>query len=275
MSSLVTCQVVEQAEGVGGVVAKVEFNSPERLNALTVDLAAEFSQTVRHELKENLQNKDLRAVVLTGSGRAFSAGGDIDWLIDRHNKSQDKEANVKTMIGFYKSFLMPLRELPCPVIAAINGPAIGAGACVAVGGCDIRYASAKAKLAFNFTKIGLHPGMAGTHFLPRLIGPSKAADLLLTGRLINAQEALECGLVNKVCDDPLQDAMELALTLASTTSVSAVSETLMTLRRQQEAGLEDSMRREAEAQAITYATKDFLEGVTAVKEKRIPVFKGE
>merc|ERR1712117_182108 len=120
---------------------------------------------------------------------------------------------------------MPLRELPCPVIAAINGPAIGAGACVAVGGCDIRYASAKAKLAFNFTKIGLHPGMAGTHFLPRLIGPSKAADLLLTGRLINAQEALECGLVDKV-------------------------------------------RREAEAQAITYATKDFLEGVTAVKEKR-------
>ena len=109
------------------------------------------------------------------------------------------------------------------MIAAINGPAIGAGACVAVGGCDIRYASAKAKMAFNFTKIGLHPGMAGTHFLPRLIGPSKAADLLLTGRLINAQEALECGLVDKVCGDPLQDAMELASTLASTTSVSAVS----------------------------------------------------
>ena len=94
------------------------------------------------------------------TGRAFSAGGDINWLIERHTKSQDKQANAETMVNFYKSFLV-LRKLHCPVIAAINGAAIGAGICVAVGGCDIRYASPNATLGFTFTKIGLHPGRAG------------------------------------------------------------------------------------------------------------------
>merc|ERR1712029_763347 len=229
------------------------FNSPGRLNALTVPMAEDFTHTLTKQLMES-EVKNIRAVVLTGSGRAFSAGGDIDWLIDRHRQSQNRDANIKTMINFYKSFLGPLRRLPCPVIAAINGPAIGAGACLAVGGCDIRYASTKASLGFTFTK---------------------SADLLLSGRGIDSKEALQIGLVDKVCDDPVGEAMSFAQTIAAATSSSAVTQTILTLRKRQEQGLEDSMRREAEAQAIPYATKDFLEGVTAVKEKRNPVFTGE
>jgi len=238
-SELVTCQLLEAGGGGGssGTVAKVTFNAPDRLNALTVAMAEEFSHKLRQDLINGSQ-KNLRAVVLTGAGRAFSAGGDIQWLIERHSKSQDRDANVETMLDFYKSFLSPLRQLPCPVIAAINGPAIGAGACVAVRGCDIRYASTKASLGFTFTKIGLHPGMAGTHFLPKLIGPSKATDLLLTGKVINAQEAFQYGLVDKVCDDPVKDALDLAETLCTSTSSAAVRETILTLRSKQEQGLE-------------------------------------
>jgi len=269
-NDLVTCEFVGRGGSGGASVAKLTFNSPERLNALTVPMAQVFTQKVREliDLKQ-----ELRAVVLTGAGRAFSAGGDIDWLIERHRKSGDKEANAATMVDFYKSFLV-LRQLQCPVIAAVNGAAIGAGACVAVGGCDIRYASTKASLGFTFTKIGLHPGMAGTHFLPKLVGPSKAADMLLSGRVINAQEALDIGLVDKVGDDPVQDALEFAEELATNTSSAAVATCLQTLRLKQSEGLEESMRREAESQAITYATQDFLEGVVAVKEKRKPNFTG-
>jgi len=267
---LVTCQFVGHESGVKSV-AKLTLNSPERLNALTVPMARVFTEKVEQliDLKQ-----ELRAVVLTGSGRAFSAGGDINWLIERHTKSQDKDANAATMVNFYKSFLI-LRRLQCPVIAAVNGPAIGAGACVAVGGCDVRYASPKAALGFTFTKIGLHPGMAGTHFLPKLIGPSKAADLLLSGRVINSEEALGIGLIDKVCDDPVAEALQFAQDLVTNTSSSAVSTCLQTLRMKQDEGLEESMRREAEAQAITYATQDFLEGVVAVKEKRSPIFTGK
>jgi len=265
---LVTCEFVGQTSAKS--VAKLTLNSPERLNALTVPMAKVFTEKVQQLVD---LEQELRAVVLTGAGRAFSAGGDINWLIERHNRSDDRDANATTMIGFYKSFLA-LRQLQCPVIAAVNGAAIGAGACVAVGGCDMRYASTKAALGFTFTKIGLHPGMAGTHFLPKLIGPSKAADLLLSGKVINAQEALNIGLIDKVCEDPVKEALAYAEDLVTNTSSAAVSTCLQTLRQKQNEGLEDSMKREAEAQAITYATQDFLEGVVAVKEKRSPMFKG-
>ena len=110
----------------------------------------------------------MRAAILTGAGRAFSAGGDLDWLMARHRDTP--ENNVAVMTEFYKRFLV-LRRLPVPVIAAINGPAIGAGLCLAVGGADLRVASTGAKLGVTFTKLGLHPGMAATFFLPQLVGP--------------------------------------------------------------------------------------------------------
>ena len=145
-----------------GKVGIITLDNPSKLNALTEPMGEALAQVLA------TVNKDLpRAVIVTGAGRAFSAGGDLDWLMDRHHDSQTNNQNI--MLKFYKKFLI-LRTLPVPVIAAINGPAIGAGLSLAVGGCDIRMASPKASMGFTFTRLGLHPGMAALHFAPQLIG---------------------------------------------------------------------------------------------------------
>lgn len=118
-------------------------------------------------------------MVLTGEGRAFSAGGDLAWL--RERASSDPRDNVDTMLAFYDRFLC-LRSLPVPIIAAINGPAVGAGLCLTLA-CDLRVAARSAKLGFTFVHLGLHPGMGCTHFLPKIAGPQTAARLLLSGAL--------------------------------------------------------------------------------------------
>merc|ERR1711915_324654 len=133
-------------------------------------------------------------------------------------------------MGFYKRFLV-MRSLPVPVIAAINGAAVGAGFCLALGGADIRVAASGARMGLTFTKLGLHPGMAATHFLPRLAGPQVAADLLLTGRLVGAAEAVRLGLVARESEDALQTSLEMTRDICASAPV-AVQTTLQTLRNQ-------------------------------------------
>ena len=212
----------------------------------------------------------VRVAVLTGAGRAFSAGGDLAWLLARHRDSPAN--NCAVMQEFYRKFLS-LRDLEVPVIAAINGPAIGAGLCLALGGADIRVMSEGAKLGVTFTKLGLHPGMAATHFLPQLVGPQVAAELLLTGRLVSSQEALRLGLVARLAEDAMVPAREMADLICEAGPVSVRTLT-KTLRDRQNQGLEETFRREAEAQAVCYPTEDLAEGVTALQEKRNPQFRG-
>eukprot|EP00088_Acartia_fossae_P032707 TRINITY_DN33466_c0_g1_i1.p1 TRINITY_DN33466_c0_g1~~TRINITY_DN33466_c0_g1_i1.p1 ORF type:complete len:178 (-),score=21.18 TRINITY_DN33466_c0_g1_i1:38-571(-) len=176
------------------------------------------------------------------------------------------------MQAFYKRFLC-IRSLPVPIISAINGPAVGAGFCLALGGSDIRVAATKAKMGLTFPKLGLHPGMAATHFLPQLAGPQVAADLLLTGRLVGAEEAVSLGLVARKADDAFAASLEIARDICLSAPV-AVRTTLETLRNKQNIGLDDSYRREAEAQAVCYPTQDLKEGVTSLQEKRKPFFDG-
>ena len=135
------------------------------------------------------------------------AGGDLSWLLERHRDTPNN--NIDIMQTFYKRFLI-IRSLEVPVISAINGAAVGAGFCLALGGSDIRVAGAKAKMGLTFAKLGLHPGMAATHFLPGIAGPQVAADLLLTGRLVGAPEAVQLGLVAKQADDALQASLDIA-----------------------------------------------------------------
>ena len=147
-----------------GRVAVITLNNPSKMNALTEPMGDALTGVVTR-----LQSDPgVRCAVLTGAGRAFSAGGDLDWLMQRHRDTP--ENNISVMTKFYKRFLV-MRQIPVPVIAAINGPAIGAGLCLAVGGADVRVASSGAKLGVTFTKLGLHPGMAATHFLPQPVGP--------------------------------------------------------------------------------------------------------
>jgi enoyl-CoA hydratase len=179
------------------------------------------------------------------------------------------EENRLIMLNFYRSFLC-LRDLGVPLIAAINGHAIGAGLCVACG-CDIRIAQTGAKLGLTFTKLGLHPGMGGTFFLPRLIGQAAASELILTGRVIETARALELGLVSSVVESGVVDAaMKIAGEIV-TCGPEATRQVLEALRNP--AGtLEEALKREALCQSINYAGKEFKEGVRATIEKRPPAF---
>lgn len=162
-----------------------------------------------------------------------------------------------------------VRSIGAPIIAAINGHAVGAGLCVSLG-CDIRVASRDAKLGVNFVRIGIHPGMGATYFLPRLLGTSGAARLLLTGDLIDATEAYRLRLVSQVCntaDETRNAAIETALSIAQASDV-AVRELLATLRGH-DAELDKALQREAEAQATCYADgTDLRNAIDAMRGKK-------
>jgi enoyl-CoA hydratase/carnithine racemase len=172
-----------------GAIATVTLNRPEKLNAYIPELGDEVVDAFRR-LRDDAE---VRAVILTGAGRAFCAGVDLDYLKERPPASRRPLGEE----DFLRKFPLDLLTYPKAVIAAVNGHAIGAGVTMILP-CDIRIAAAGAKMAVPFTRIGILPGLGSTHLLPRLVGRGKALELLLTSRTFLAEEALEMGLVNKV-----------------------------------------------------------------------------
>lgn len=250
-----------------GAIGWITLHDPDRLNALSEEMAAEFSQLMTKLRK----SPDIRCIVLTGAGRAFSAGGNLDMIRDKKRKSLS--TNKKEMIAFYRSFLA-IRELPMPVIAYLNGHAMGAGFCVALA-CDLRVALEEARFGVNFTKLGLSPGMAGSWLITELAGLPVACDLLLTGRTITATEAKALGLVNWVyaAGEAHAKVAEWARSIATNAPV-AIRETKKLLRRNAHLSLEQALGEEAKGQAVCFQTKDLEEGVQAIREKRPPQFAG-
>ncbi len=255
-------------------VATLTFHDPDRLNAMTRAMGEAFS----HEIVRLSREPDLRAVVLTGAGRAFSAGGDFDMLeglaAQGAREGRDAEREIRdTMRSFYGLFLAS-RDLACPTIAAINGHAIGAGLCVALA-CDLRIAAARAKLSVNFTKLAIHPGMGATWTLPRLVGTARAAELLFTSRQISGEEAAAMGLVSQAleADAVLPAAQALARDISACSPI-AVAGVKQALRRSPNASLEDQLHFEASEQAICFQTEDIREGLAAGRERREPRFRG-
>jgi enoyl-CoA hydratase len=174
---------------------------------------------------------------------------------------------------FYRMYLS-VRDLAVPTIAALNGPAIGAGLCVALA-CDLRIAAREAKLGLNFTKLGIHPGMAATWTLPRIIGSAHAAELIYTGRVIDGEEAARIGLANRAVarEETVPAALALAEEIASAAPV-AVRGAKRSLAKSAGADLGTQLDQEAGEQAICYESADLLEGLAAVREKRAPKFSG-
>jgi len=248
-------------EDLGAGVAKITLNDPDNLNAMGEKMADEFRALVKEKA-----GSPHRAVILSGAGRAFSAGGDLNML--EKKTELDAAENKKRMLSFYDSFLGIL-DWGVPLIAAINGPAIGAGLCVACA-CDIRVASESAKLGFTFTKLGLHPGMGATYFLPKVVGISVATELVITGRVIDAAEALRIGLVSGVvkAEEVLPRAQKIAAEI-SLCGPLAVKQVLKNMRSGV-VSLAQSLQNEADCQAVNYASKEFKEGVRATIEKRAP-----
>jgi enoyl-CoA hydratase/carnithine racemase len=177
------------------------------------------------------------------------------------------------MMPFYRAWLS-IRRLEVPTIAAVNGPAIGAGLCLALA-CDIRYAAPAARLGVPFVRLGMHAGMAGTYLLPDVVGPAHARDLLLTGRVVDADEALRIGLVSRVIDADAFDAevLRTAEGIAANAPI-ATRLTKVALADGGHADFESALQWEALAQPVTLATDDLQEGIRASREKRAPVFEG-
>jgi len=245
-------------------VATLTFNDEKNLNAMSEQMAAEFLSAV-HTLR-NVEK--LRVVILTGKGKAFSAGGHLEMLDKK--RSLPGETNRKLMHSFYNSFLS-LLELKVPLVAVINGAAIGAGLCVACA-CDIRIASTQAKLGFTFLKLGLHPGMGATYLVPRIIGRSAATELLLTGRVVDAHEALRLGLVSSVVEPSQLTASTDRIVQELLSCGPESSAQLLETMRADLTELKTALEREALCQSINYGSAEFTEGVAALKEKRPPVF---
>lgn len=249
----------------GGQVARLTLNDPANLNAMSEDMAAEFAKSVG-KIRDSA---NLRAVILTGAGKAFSAGGSLSMLEAKTKRTA--EENRLAMLKFYDSFLC-LRSVAAPFIAAINGSAIGAGLCVACA-CDIRVASEDAKLGFTFTKLGLHPGMGASFFVPRALGYAAASELLLTARVIGAEEALRYGLVSRTFkkEELLSGAEQIAAEIAAC-GPEASRQLLETLRSDNCSNLQSALEREALCQSVNYASCEFAEGLKAVQQKRSPKF---
>jgi enoyl-CoA hydratase len=258
---------IERLGGDRAGVVVLTLDLPERRNAMTAELTAAWQAAIA----ELAVDADVRVVVVTGEGSAFCSGGDVGWI------GADPGASVAAlrarMMPFYRAWL-GIRELEVPTIAAVNGPAIGAGLCLALA-CDLRYATPEARLSAPFTSLGMHAGMAATWLLPEAVGLPVARELLLTGRVLLGDEAADVGLINRVlpADGFLDAVLDIATGIASTAPIAARL-TKVALARGGHASFDAALQWEGLAQPITLATADLQEGLAAAKERRRPKFTG-
>ncbi|SEH03572.1 enoyl-CoA hydratase [Nonomuraea solani] len=247
-------------------VVQVTLNRPDLRNAMTDAMTAQWLETMSGLAKD----RDVRCLIVTGAGTAFSSGGDLSWIGERNTEAVPQLRD--RMLAFYRTWLT-ITELEIPTIAAVNGPAVGAGLCVALA-CDLVYAADDAKLLAPFTTLGLHPGMAATYLLPRRAGASLAREMLLTGRVMIGVEAADKGLVNQ--SFPKNDLMSEVRAIATKIAQNAPIATRLTkvALNQDHQDLEAALRWESLAQPVTMASSDMIEGLAAHRERRMPKFTG-
>lgn len=259
-----------ETEDRGDGVVVVNLNDPDRRNAMTSDMGAALRDTCTALAEDD----GLRAVVLTGAGSAFSAGGDLS-MLEEHARMAREEGFDATddMAGFYELFLS-VREVPIPVVAAVNGHAVGAGACVALA-CDLVVVAEDAKFGLNFVKVGIHPGMGGSWLVPHLAGSQRAAELLYTGRLVTGREAAAYGLALEAL--PADEVLPRGLELGGAVAASApqpIRQLKRTLQTTWGRSLAEQLAVEAANQSENYRTADVAEGLAAARERRAPRFRG-
>jgi 2-(1,2-epoxy-1,2-dihydrophenyl)acetyl-CoA isomerase len=250
-------------------IATLTLNRPERLNALGGTLRDDLHDA----LTRSAADSDVRVIVITGSGKGFCAGGDVKAMNEAKEGKRERPFMEKIAPGRDRT-LLAMREAPQPIIAAVNGAAAGAGMNLALA-CDIRIASSAAKFSQAFVKRGLHPDWGGTYFLPRIVGMAKACELIFTGALIDAAEALRLNIVSQVVapEELLPTVHALARAIAAGPPI-AIRLAKRGLYRNAESDLRTALEYETFAQNACFDTEDAREGIRAFVDKRAPVFRG-
>jgi 2-(1,2-epoxy-1,2-dihydrophenyl)acetyl-CoA isomerase len=256
---------LEMREAVG----LLTLNRPDRLNALTVQVANDFNAAVAEAIE-----RGARVIVITGAGRAFSAGGDLRAMQEIAKNDGRSEAFFDEPLRILNEAIVLIRETPVPFIAAVNGVASGGGCNLALA-CDLVIAAESAKFNQAFIKIGLTPDCGGTFILPRLVGWKRATELLFTGDLVSAQDAAEMGMINSVTPD--EELMSRAMAMAEKLA-HAPTAALAEIKKLMDASAANDLRSQLDLERKTQIesgkTKDFVEGVSAFLEKRPPRFVG-
>jgi 2-(1,2-epoxy-1,2-dihydrophenyl)acetyl-CoA isomerase len=251
-------------------VAVITLNRPDKLNAF----AGDMRERLVRALECVAEDRSVRVLVITGAGKGFCSGGDVQHMVDLKSRGADFEA-LAPLLEVGRDIVTRIEALAIPVIAAVNGVAAGAGCNLALA-CDVRLASSDARFGETFIKIGLHPDWGGTHALPRLVGTAAALDLCWTGDLVAADDALRMGLVQRVFPAAEFEARwrEYAARLAGSpaTSVRAIKRSI---RASHARTLDQCLTAEATAQAACWASADSTEGLTAFVEKRAPRYGAE
>ena len=254
---------------VRGEVAVITLDRPDKKNPLTFESYAELRDTFR----ALVDCADVKAVVLTGAGGNFCSGGDVLEII-----APLTERDMKGLLAFTRmtgDVVKAIRACPQPVIAAIDGVCVGAGACLAIAS-DLRIGTPEAKTAFLFVRVGLAGcDMGACALLPRIIGQGRAAELLFTGRAMSAEEAERWGFFNRLCPRGrlLEQALDLAAELAAGPSFAHMMTKTM-LNQEWDMSIEAAIEAEAQAQALCMQTEDFRRAYRAFVEKRAPEFEG-
>jgi 2-(1,2-epoxy-1,2-dihydrophenyl)acetyl-CoA isomerase len=251
---------------VEDAIGTVTLNRPEKLNSF----ANRMRQEIASAVKELADRGDVRVLVITGAGRGFCTGADVSYLKEIV-EARDEEA-LHELVEAGRAVVTAIRDAPKPVIAALNGPAAGGGANLALA-CDIRIASDRASIGQTFNRIGLHPDWGGTYFLPRLVGPAVAAELMFTGDMVSAEEAHRLGIFNRVVPHErlAEETEALARKLAAKPPLS-IRLAKKAIYRSQDASLDEMLDYELDAQLRCGRSADAKEGITAFVEKREPSF---
>ena len=254
--------------GPSGVLT-LRLDNPSRRNALDLDMAT----ALRSALGTARDDPSVRCVVITGTGNSFCSGADLGGFVEQGG-GRSVLVHREMLSAYYRTFL-DVRDLPVPTVAAVNGPAIGAGLNLALC-CDLRLASPSARFGATFVRIGIHPGGGATHMLVRLVGPARAAEMVLTGSIVEAADAVSIGLANRLVatdESLLDEALALAGVIAAN-APAAVRASKRALRLAQDSSFEAVLEVEALAQAASQTAEDAAEGWTAFREKRPPRFTG-
>jgi enoyl-CoA hydratase/carnithine racemase len=259
------CLLYDVAEGI----ATLTLNRPERLNALGGSLRSDLY----HAVLRASDDPDVRVMIITGAGRGFCSGGDVKAM--RAIDEGGADAGLLGKIAPERDkVVLAMRDSPKPIIAAVNGPAAGAGMNLALA-CDMRIASENANFAQAFVRRGLHVDWGGTYFLPRIVGMAKACELIFTGDSVDAEEALALGIVSKLVspDELMTSARAMATKIASGPPI-AIRMAKRSLYHNLDCDLRQSLEQETYSQVVCRETDDAKEGILAFTEKRTPKFTG-